>query len=169
MAASGEIQGFNYKEEVMNNRPNHIANLNYAICIRMESGFCGIRYSQVDAFAFTLTGAADAITATTTLGNADVKYGDSQCSTDYLIIAGGSETGSSSDLLYSKDRFCGTALGYCKEGITAGTCTPQIGAVVSFTKPFIVGVVTNDNELATSTSNRGFKLLYSQQPCLSAG
>ena len=47
MEASGQIQGFNYKTEVTNNQPNQIANLNYAICMRMESGFCGIRYSQV--------------------------------------------------------------------------------------------------------------------------
>ena len=107
------------------------------------------------------------------LANGNVKYGDADCARDYLIIAGGSETGTSSDLLYSKDRFCGQALGYCKEGNTAGSCTPTIGAVVSFTKPFIVGVITDDYEGTesgtTSTANRGFNLLYSQQPCLHAG
>ena len=89
MEASGQIQGFNYKTEVTNTQPNQLANLNYAICIRMESGFCGIRYSQVDNFAFTITGAADTITETTTLdANNNVKYGDAACSTDYIIIAG---------------------------------------------------------------------------------
>ena len=43
-------------------------------------------------------------------------------------IVGGSETGTSPDLLYSRDRFCGTALGFCKEGNSAGSCSPQIGA-----------------------------------------
>ena len=47
MEASGQVNSFNYKTEVTNDQPNQIANLNYAICIRMESGFCGIRYSQV--------------------------------------------------------------------------------------------------------------------------
>ena len=125
---------------------------------------------QVDNFGFTLSGDAMSITATTTLtSNQNVKYGDGDCSTDYLLIAGGSETGTSADLLYSKDRFCGTALGYCKEGTGQGACVPQIGAVTTFTKPFIVGVVTNENEATNSKSNRGFKLLYSQQPCLTSG
>ena len=37
---------------------NHLANLNYAACIRMESGDCGIRWSQYpnDAVSFTLSG-----------------------------------------------------------------------------------------------------------------
>ena len=60
--ASGQVHSFNYKSEVTNNNPNHLANLNYAICIRMESGFCGIRYSPVDNFAFTLTGDSSSIT-----------------------------------------------------------------------------------------------------------
>ena len=111
MEASGQLQGFNYKTEVTITQPNQIANLNYAICIRMESGFCGIRYSQVDNFGFTISGDASVITETTTLANTNVKYGDQECSTDYLIIAGGSETGTSNDLMYSRDRFCGTALG----------------------------------------------------------
>ena len=66
-------------------------------------------------------------------------------------------------------RFCGTALGYCKEGTTAGSCNKQLGAVTTFTKPFIVGVVTNENEATDSKSNRGFNILYSQQPCLTSG
>ena len=37
---------------------NHLANLNYAACVRMESGYCGIRWSQYpnDAVSFTLSG-----------------------------------------------------------------------------------------------------------------
>ena len=58
MAASGQIHSLNYKTEVQDNNPNQLANLNYAICIRMESGFCGIRYSQVDNFSFAISGDA---------------------------------------------------------------------------------------------------------------
>lgn len=58
MAASGQIHSLNYKTEVQDNKPNQLANLNYAICIRMESGFCGIRYSQVDNFSFAISGDA---------------------------------------------------------------------------------------------------------------
>ena len=71
--ASGQIQSFNYKVDVQNDQPNHLANLNYAICIRMESGFCGIRYAQVDNFSFTLSLDASSVTAATTLTSTNVK------------------------------------------------------------------------------------------------
>ena len=37
---------------------NHLANLNYAACVRMESGYCGIRWAQYpsDAVSFTISG-----------------------------------------------------------------------------------------------------------------
>ena len=57
--ASGTIQSFNYKSDVRSaNQPNHLANLNYAICIRVENGYCGVRYSQIstDPYSFTLSG-----------------------------------------------------------------------------------------------------------------
>lgn len=57
LTASGEIQSFNYKTEVDGNNPNHLANLNYAICIRVENGYCGIKYSQStsDPYSFTIS------------------------------------------------------------------------------------------------------------------
>lgn len=167
--SSGVLQSFNYKPEVAGTLPNHLANLNYAICIRMESGFCGIRYSQIDTFSFTLTGAGAPITEKTVFAVSDVMYGDSLCKTDYLLIAGGSETGTTTDMFYAKDRYCGLVLGYCKSTANVGTCTPTIGAVTTFTKPFVVGVVTDNNEEANSSGNRGFNLNYNQQPCLTAG
>ena len=54
---------FNYMEEIGTpanpDGVNHLANLNYASCVRMESGYCGIRWSQYpnDAVSFTLSGA----------------------------------------------------------------------------------------------------------------
>ena len=176
--ASGQIQSFNYKNEVRtNDEPNHLANLNYAICIRMEGGFCGIRYAAVDSFSFTLSGdASTIISATDAQTIAMVKYGDSDCNSDYIIVAGASLTGADSDLIYAKDRFCGRALGYCNEGTTAGTCSPVVGAITSFSKPFLVRVVTDSNEIGSGTggnvgdkSNRGFNLIFSQQPCLTSG
>ena len=80
------------------------------------------------------------VLATTVLNNDNVKYGDANCASDYLLIAGGSETGSAADLIHSKDRFCGFALGHCKAG-TGDQCSAQIGAVTTFTKPFIVSDV----------------------------
>ena len=167
--ASGQVQSFNYKIEVNNNQPNHLANLNYAICIRMESGFCGIRYAQVDPFSFTLSENAMAITAATTLGTPMVKYGDSECSMDYIVVPGASLTGSDADKLFARDRFCGTALGYCvSTSITA--CQAMVGAITTFSKPFILRVVTDANEDGNNEmANRGFNLVFSQQPCLTSG
>ena len=65
-SASGAFKSFNYRTEpAADDGPNHLANLNYAICFRIENGFCGIKYSQVssDLFSFTLTGDASTITA----------------------------------------------------------------------------------------------------------
>ena len=40
--------------------PNHLANMNYAICFRIENGYCGIKYMQPasDIYSFTLSGDA---------------------------------------------------------------------------------------------------------------
>ena len=65
-SASGQFKSFNYRTEpAADDGPNHLANLNYAICFRIENGFCGIKYSQVssDLFSFTLSGDASTITA----------------------------------------------------------------------------------------------------------
>ena len=85
--ASGQFKSFNYKTDVIGDGPNHLANLNYAICFRIENGFCGIKYSQVtsDIFSFTLTGDASALTALT---KDQVEVSDSSCLNDYIVIAG---------------------------------------------------------------------------------
>ena len=60
-AASGQFQSFNYRpniRETQGDGPSHLANLNYAVCFRIENGFCGIKYGQVtsDTFSFTISG-----------------------------------------------------------------------------------------------------------------
>ena len=168
--ASGQIQSFNYKVDVQNDQPNHLANLNYAICIRMESGFCGIRYAQVDNFSFTLSLDASGITAATTLTSTNVKYGDGDCNMDYIVVPGASLTGADADKLFARDRFCGTALGFCDSSTSTTACTPTLGAITTFSKPFILRVVTDANEVDnTEKANRGFNLVFSQQPCLTSG
>ena len=60
--ASGMVQSFNYMQDIGTpanlEGVNHLANLNYAACVRMESGYCGIRWSQYpsDAVSFTVSG-----------------------------------------------------------------------------------------------------------------
>lgn len=60
IGASGTIRSFNYKTTVNNDLPNHLANQNYAICFRIENGYCGIKYMQpaADIYSFTLSGDA---------------------------------------------------------------------------------------------------------------
>ena len=114
-AASGQFQSFNYRTDIsvdQGDGPNHLANLNYAICFRIEHGFCGIKYGQVtsDQFSFTISGdsSGDTIDITTTAG---VKYSDTICNEDYVLIPGGSQTGLNQDKQWSLDRYCGTTLG----------------------------------------------------------
>ena len=73
--ASGTIQSFNYKSDARTNEePHHLANLNYAICIRGENGYCGIRYSQIttDPYSFTLSNDATASKYNEVLVNNDL-------------------------------------------------------------------------------------------------
>ena len=54
-------------------------------------------------------------------------------------------------------------------------CNAALGAVISYSKPFVLGVVTDEDEGGQGTannapedkSNRGFRLVYNQQPCMS--
>ena len=129
-AASGQFTSFNYKTtEADANGPNHLANLNYAICFRIANGFCGIKYSQVasDIYSFTLSGDASTLKKLQTSG---VMYSDSKCKKDYLVIPGGSQTGLDSDRKSWKDRFCGLTLGVCGNGQNQA-CTAVVGPVVS--------------------------------------
>jgi len=54
------FRSFNYKTTVTGQLPNHLANLNYAICFRIENGYCGMKFSQPisDIYSFTLSGDA---------------------------------------------------------------------------------------------------------------
>lgn len=166
--ASGEFKSFNYKSEVSaTNDPNHLANQNYAVCIRVENGYCGIRYSQVtnDIYSFTVSG--DSAQTNFMLASSEVKYGDTDCRNDYIIIPGGSDNGVNNE--FSRDRFCGNALGPC--ATTTGTmCAAALGPVTTYSKPFIVTVITDEDELngndPDDSANRGFRLVYNQRPCL---
>eukprot|EP00093_Oithona_nana_P004803 04803.XXX_226673_223125_1 [CDS] Oithona nana genome sequencing. len=172
-AASGQFTSFNYKTIAPSgDGPNHLANLNYAICFRIANGFCGIKYSQVssDIYSFTLSGDASNLNQ---LEKTRVKYSDQNCQQDYLVIPGGSQTGLDRDRQFSYDRFCGSTLGVC--GIQAtgqATCQEIIGPVVTYTRPFVLGVITDENDgdpITNEKGNRGFNLLYSQLPCANLG
>ena len=82
----------------------------------------------MDNFSFTLSLDASSITAATTLTTTNVKYGDGDCDKDYIVVPGASMTGADADKLFARDRFCGTALGYCKESSTTA-CIAALGNV----------------------------------------
>ncbi|XP_023322170.1 uncharacterized protein LOC111696699 [Eurytemora carolleeae] len=140
----------------------------------MSSGYCGIRWSQYpsDSVSFTLSGDSSILTTTSPQKVQDVKYGDTACVYDYVRIPGGSEDGSTHT---SRERFCGLALGFCRvqTGKTVD-CAAALGSVISYSKPFLLGVVTDGEEGGPTTANnspqdkgnRGFKLVYNQQPCM---
>ena len=97
---------------------------NYAVCIRVENGYCGIRYSQVsnDEYSFTVSG--DTAANNFMLADNEVKYGDTDCRNDYIIIPGGSDNGVNNE--FSRDRHL-ISYYYCKIHFTC-----QNGIVLDF-------------------------------------
>jgi hypothetical protein len=74
-----------------------------------------------------------------------------------------------------RERFCGQALGFCRQSQGSVTaCSPALGPVVSYAKPFVLGVVFDQDEGGPGTAsnnpadyaNRGFRLVYNQLPCV---
>lgn len=97
---------------------------NYAVCIRVENGYCGIRYSQVsnDIYSFSVSG--DTGANNFMLQDSEVKYGDQDCRNDYVIIPGGSDNGVNNE--FSRDRHL-ISYYYCKIHITC-----QNGIILDF-------------------------------------
>jgi len=172
---SGNISSFNWKLTDNNmgaTFSNHIANLQYSACVRRESGYCAIEWSTPSPYAdqkgyFSLTDAEVAATVTA-LAATNVKVGDADCQTDYVMIPGGWGGTDINNRQFAKDRFCGQALGYCSAA-TGATCTKALGSVKSYVTPFQLGVVTDLSEgtatAQTDTKNRGFRLNFRQHPC----
>ena len=169
---SGNVSSFNFKTADNTNNaeyPNHIADLNYNICLRRESGCCAVEWSTGSPYdqigLFSVSGDLTTITGTNTVpGNAD--NGDTSCQKDYVMIPQGGDVANPGRL--PRDRFCGQALGFCDD---TATCADRIlGAVYTSVRPFTLGVVTDSNEKDSSgvvedKSNRGFMLQYSQISC----
>ncbi|XP_050094093.1 uncharacterized protein LOC126576833 [Anopheles aquasalis] len=151
--ASGEISSFNYGSGVnpsLNSLgatgSRQIASMSYGICIRTAAGMCSITYElpSNDRYAFTVTGDASVIDPAM-VGMGTVGVNGAMCTTDFIIIpnptvdAAGTFT----------DRFCGLGL----YSVTSAS-----------TRPFVVFSVTNADEM-NDVANRGFRLVYTQNPC----
>lgn len=176
-AIAGVVSSFNWKGATVDSSttdaPNHLADLDYNICIRTMSGYCKIEWStptpvedQIGYFSLSENlPTTDALAPAT-----DVKNGDASCTTDYLSIPRGGG-GVDVQLADSKDRFCGQALGYFGKKTSSDPAPDEvIGPVSSGSIPFILGVYTDSDEgNPAETNNRGFLLNYRQQACTSSG
>lgn len=80
-------------------------------------------------YSFTISGDVSTLTV---VSDPRVSYSDSSCKQDYVIIAGGSQTGDFQDSQFALDRYCGSTLGYCgRSSSTATTCGKKAGPVIS--------------------------------------
>ncbi|XP_071452341.1 uncharacterized protein [Hetaerina americana] len=156
-STTGQIKSFNYAATantaagVTLAGTREMTNLNYGVCVQMAAGYCSITWSQnpSDPYSFTVTGDTDGLD-TTILGTAAAAVSGAACNTDFIVIPRPSQNG----LLLSTDRFCGNAL--------VPTTTSS--------KPFVLTVVTNGDELAVApnppdSGNRGFCLNFRQMVC----
>lgn len=147
---SGTVMSFNYASSA-SSLPNSIgvdgtrqlSNQQYGICIRMGANRCGIKWSQIgsDMYSFTITDDVNTVDPAL-IGTQAVQM--TNCTTDYIIIPNPIQGGIS----VGSDRFCGLGL----------------ADTTSFTKPFVLYVVTDGNE-SQDIGNRGFKLSYLQNSC----
>ncbi|XP_035736300.1 uncharacterized protein LOC118447879 isoform X1 [Vespa mandarinia] len=146
-STSDTVTSFNYGTTVNSRSPEvgtrEMVNLNYGICIRMALGYCSIQWSQSDINSFSISGDTSTLDPTI-IGTSVVAESGLNCTDDFVIIPNPSENG----IPDNTERFCGNAF-------TTKTST---------LKPFVLYVVTNDNEL-NDAQNKGFKLTYRQLPC----
>ena len=78
-----------------------------------------------------------------TVTSTDVDIGDAECREDFLMIPGGWGGTDPNNAMFTRDRYCGQAFGYC----TKLDCTTrEIGTVRSYQTPFTLGVVTDNDE-----------------------
>ncbi|XP_042223677.1 uncharacterized protein LOC121867709 [Homarus americanus] len=125
----------------------YLNNLNYAICLRKEAGFCSVVYNNIlptNEKSFEIVNfqvdSAGAVNPTVSTGEAGV--GLIQCVDDYLIMAG--------------TRLCGHRLN------DGSSPQPTDNAPITDTTngPFIVQF-TSDG----SYTGQGFQLFYQQYSC----
>lgn len=143
---TGTVNSFNYGRPVSAGtngnvnmlRPGtrELANLNYGVCVDMRPGYCRIRWSQAVGDPYSFTITGDTIGTTPPAG----PMNGADC-TDYIVVP--------NPVNFVTDRFCGN----------------QLPTLETWTKPFVLTVVTNGEE-ANDIGNRGFSLSYTQVPCI---
>ncbi|CAG7717029.1 unnamed protein product [Allacma fusca] len=140
----GSIQSFNY---ITDTSPQYLNNLNYAICIRREAGFCSVTYTNAgpdgtyQPFQIVNANAEGALVIPS--GQAGVGYRD--CPYDYILLNG--------------FRLCGERLNDATTNILFVNDAPVTD---TSNGPFVVIVRTNEIDVGG-----GFSLYYRQNPCMS--
>ncbi|XP_050299803.1 uncharacterized protein LOC126738482 [Anthonomus grandis grandis] len=143
---TGTIQSFNYDQAAMFNRsvPGYFNDLNYAICIRREAGYCSITYMNTndgEMYPFQLVNILPNGQSTVPAGQAGVDV--LNCPDDYIIIDG--------------TRLCGDRL---NDGSTSANFSTDASVTDMSSGPIVVNVRTNDN-----ITGLGFKFFYTQNLC----
>ena len=175
---TGQVSSFNYNGKIRNLEPcyagidneincndtiftGHLNNLDYTICIAGETGYCGIAYTpQKEYGGGDLSWSGFQMDGTSyERRHPDLefapKFGESQCKEDYIQIPRGHHA-EDVGTRYPAERYCGVKFGNRVEG-----------AVISYTRPMIMRVKMDGQELESgvATNDRGFNLNYQQIPC----
>ncbi|KAF7263973.1 hypothetical protein GWI33_000788 [Rhynchophorus ferrugineus] len=144
---SGTVRSFNYGTSSVLNGTRQLANMNYGVCVAMQPGYCSIQWSQSsDLYSFTVNDNTFLTVGTGTIGTTTASSTGQACTTDFVVIPAPILV--STDLPVGADRFCGNGF----------------PSVISYSKPFVLTVVTDSNEV-NDNGNRGFSLSYSQVLC----
>jgi len=152
------IRSFNFQShtrEAINAGPVsvHLQNLNYAICIKPQAGYCNTVFTPVDETSFIMSEdaqGADNADIGLEAGLAPEPFDSNNPCLDYLVIPGASyEAFGGGDF---RDRYCRTTF----PTVTTTTPSPT------------VYVMTNGYETEATnpdTNNVGFQLNYRMNPC----
>ncbi|XP_030765765.1 uncharacterized protein LOC115889829 [Sitophilus oryzae] len=144
---SGTVRSFNYGSSSVLNGTRQLANMNYGVCVAMAPGYCGIEWSQSsDTYGFSVTGDTFTAVGDGTVGTTSASLTGDDCTTDFVVIPAPILESNNTPL--NTDRFCGNGF----------------PTVISYSKQFVLTVVTNGNEV-NDTGNRGFSLSFSQVLC----
>lgn len=161
---SGQFKTFNFDGPTTG---THLKEQDYQICFRKEKGYCCVQYNVCEESDYGDNNYTLYPDGTNAYNNAAAvsKYSESECTADYITIAGGAGVCSTNPALAgpTRDRFCGARL-------SVTTISKTHNPVCDCTPPFAVGIKTdakNDplNPDADEKRSRGLCLDFTQQPC----
>jgi len=156
VGTDGRITTFNFA-----GTSGHLADQRYNICLRLEKGFCCVKYQVcTDAGAYTLHNSDLDADPTTNQGS----LAESSCLTDYIIIEGSAST---CDLTDTNNRYCGERFADSNgvlEHLEICDCTPPHRVTVVTDNTNFAETITPTAESATVLS-QGLCLTYTQIAC----